>query len=186
MKPILLPMLLLSLAACAPETPQAGAPAASAPAASTTPVASAAAASPPSSTPSAAAPEASTRDAEVDARIDQVLGDHAAYRSVLERLQTAVKANDRPAVAALVRYPFEARLADDKRRIGSAQEFVAQYDQLLTPAIAQVITTQRYDEVQVNQQGVMLGAGQVWINGVCNDAACKDVDVKVVALQQGG
>lgn len=185
MKTTLLPMLLLALAACAPEARQADAPAASAPAASTTPVASAPASAPPASaTP--ATQEPSAKDAEVDARIDRVLGDHAAYRSVLERLQAAVKADDRPAVAALVRYPFEARLADGKRRIDSAQDFLAQYDQILTPAIAQAITAQRYGELQVNQNGVMLGSGQVWINGVCNDAACKDVDVKVVALQQGG
>ena len=179
MRTTLLPMLLLALSACAPEAPQADAPVASAPAASTTPVASMPASEP-------AAPQASDKDAEVDARIDQVLGDHSAYRSVLERLQVAVKADDRPAVAALMRYPFEVRLADRKRRIDNAQDFVAQYQQILTPAIAQVITAQRYGALQVNQNGVMLGSGQVWINGVCNDAACKDVDVKVVALQQGG
>ncbi|TAA46566.1 hypothetical protein [Pseudoxanthomonas winnipegensis] len=185
MRTTLLPTLLLALSACAPEAPQAGAPVASAPAASTASVASAPAAALSASAP-AATQETSTNDAEVDARIDQVLGDHAAYRSVLERLQAAVKADDRPAVAALMRYPFEVRLADRKRRIDNAQDFVAQYEQILTPAIAQVITAQRYGALQVNQNGVMLGSGQVWINGVCNDAACKDVDVKVVALQQGG
>ncbi len=35
----------------------------------------------------------------------------------------------------------------------------------------------------VNDQGVMLGQGEMWINGVCLDTACKRVDVKIVTIQ---
>jgi len=53
----------------------------------------------------------------------------------------------------------------------------------MTPEIAKAITDTRYADVLVNYKGVMLGNGEAWINGICEHTACKNVEVKVVALQ---
>ena len=58
-----------------------------------------------------------------------------------------------------------------------------QYDKIVTPAIANAITQQKYSELMVNYKGVMFGNGEAWVNGICRDDACKNVDVRVVALQ---
>lgn len=182
---LLIGLSSMLLAACAP-APQA--PVASADRSSETPAISqivpAASAEAPAATP--AAPADPTKEAEIDARIDKVLGDHVAYRSALERLQAAVAGDDRSGVAALVRYPLDARTLSGKLHIENAQAFVAHYEDIVTPAVAQIIAAQRYEALFVSQNGVMLGAGEVWINGVCHDPKCVDVDVKVVTFQQGG
>jgi hypothetical protein len=193
MKPLLLPTLLaIALAACtqdggdknAPEAPTTSVPATPGSMPPSTP-----AAAPKPAVESASAPGGAPADpaeeAEVDARIDQVLGNHVAYRHVLERLQTAVAGDDRSGVAALVRYPLKARTGAEVLRIGNAKAFVERYDDIVTPAVAKAIAGQRYAGLFVSQNGVMLGSGEVWINGICQDPKCVDVDVKVVAFQHG-
>ncbi len=132
----------------------------------------------------AAAPAADTgNEARVDQTIDTVLGDHAAYRAAVDALQKAVAANDAEAVSKLIDYPFTASIDGERTKIADADAFVAQYDRIVTPAIARAIGGQRYGDLFVNAKGVMFGRGEAWINGVCKDDACKHVDVRVVTIQ---
>lgn len=133
----------------------------------------------------AGADGAGNTDADVDQAIDTLLGDHKAYRDVFERVQAAVKSGDKPGLAALVRYPLKVQTGGKPRTIRNADEFVASWDALVTPEVVRVVSEQRYRDLFVNWQGLMLGDGQVWINGVCRDKACKTVDIGVTALQQG-
>ena len=156
-----------------------------------TPAPPAAPAAAPASTPETtaaddlvAAPAADTEsEARVDQAIDNLLGDHAAYRAVIDAFQKAVVAKDAEAVSNLVDYPFTASIDGKRTRIADAGAFVAQYDSIVTPAIARAIGEQRYGNLFVNAKGVMFGRGEAWINGVCKDVACKNVDVRVVAIQ---
>lgn len=121
--------------------------------------------------------------AAVNARIDNVLGDHAPYERAVLAFRAAVQAGDRAAVAAMVAYPFTAHLDRGEVRIADAAAFVARYDDIVTPAIARAIGDQRYADLFVNHRGVMFGNGEAWINGACADAACAHPDVRVVAIQ---
>ncbi|TDK28649.1 hypothetical protein E2F46_01920 [Luteimonas aestuarii] len=122
--------------------------------------------------------------ADVDQAIDTVLGgDHNVYRDVIERVQKAVVAGDKEAVAALVSYPIEVRISGKPRKIASEPEFVAAWDGIVTPDVAQAVATQEYSAMFVNSQGVMFGDGQVWISGVCRDEACTNSDVLITAIQ---
>lgn len=129
--------------------------------------------------------EAGNSDADVDLAIDTALGDHEAYRDVFDRLQQGIAAADRAAVASLVVYPLEVKIDGKRKKIRNAGEFVASWDKIVTPEIVQVVSRQRYRDLFVNWQGAMLGDGQVWINGICRDSACKKVDVGVTAFQAG-
>lgn len=176
--------IVLALAACRGEAPQAAmTPHAVAPASSGQEAAATAGA--PVSAPGAAEAAARTDDdhAAVNARIDSVLGDHARYEQVATAFQSAVAAGDRDAVAALVAYPFTAHVGGRKLAIADADAFVARYDDIVTPTIADVIAGQQYADLFVNAKGVMFGNGEAWINGSCKDVACSDVDVRVVAIQ---
>ncbi|RYZ43454.1 MAG: hypothetical protein EOO71_03650 [Myxococcaceae bacterium] len=128
-------------------------------------------------------PAATDDHAEVNARIDTVLGNPSKYEQAVASLQQAVSAHDASAVAAMVAYPFTANIGGKKVRIANAKAFIARYDAIVTPAIAQAITGQHYADLFVNAKGVMFGKGEAWLNGICKDSACKDVDVRVVALQ---
>lgn len=196
MKYPILALGLLLLAGCGPRdagetstpaapsaaTPPAAAPAAEAPAAAMP----ATQAAMPAAAPAADAAAAGSTDApDVDNAIDAMLGDHAAYRKLLGDLQSAVAGGDKAAVAALVSYPLHTTVAGKPKTIKDAAAFVAQYDAIMTDEIRKVVGAQQYAGVMVNAQGVMLGDGQVWLNGVCADKACKQSTPMVVTLQAG-
>lgn len=163
----------LWLAACTPATPDSTAAAPAAPSAE------AAAATAPA--PSVA--EVVDDPLAVNQTIDDVLGDHTRYEAVIRQLQQAVAANDTAAVAALVNYPFVTVRDGESLKVADADAFVRDYDRIMTPAIAEAITRQKYSQLMVNYKGVMFGNGEAWVNGICKDDACKDVDVRLVALQ---
>ena len=139
----------------------------------------------PVAVPPAAAPASAIADdpSAVNQAIDEALGDHVRYEAVIRQLQQAVAANDAAAVAALVDYPFATVRDGQPLKIADAEAFVRDYDRILTPPIADAIKRQRYSELMVNYKGVMFGNGEAWVNGICRDDACKNVDVRVVALQ---
>ena len=139
----------------------------------------------PVAVPPAAAPASAIADdpAAVNQAIDEALGDHVRYEAVIRQLQQAVAANDAAAVAALVDYPFATVRDGQPLKIADAEAFVRDYERIMTPPIAEAIKRQRYSELMVNYKGVMFGNGEAWVNGICRDDACKNVDERVVALQ---
>ena len=175
MKTPIAALAVLWLAACTPATPD---PAASTPEA--TPAGSVA-----DAVPAAPAPASAIADdpSAVNQAIDEALGDHVRYEAVIRQLQQAVAANDAAAVAALVDYPFAIVRDGQPLKIADAEAFVREYDRIMTPPIAEAIKRQKYSQLMVNYKGVMFGNGEAWVNGICKDDACKDVDVRVVALQ---
>ena len=175
MKTPIAALAVLWLAACTPATPD---PAASTPEA--TPAGSVA-----DAVPAAPASVAEVVDdpLAVNQAIDEVLGDHVRYEAVIRQLQRAVAANDTAAAAALVNYPFVTVRDGESLRVADAEAFVREYDRIMTPPIAEAIKRQKYSQLMVNYKGVMFGNGEAWVNGICKDDACKDVDVRVVALQ---
>jgi hypothetical protein len=177
MKTLIAAVAVLWLAACTPAAPDPAAASAGAAPAVATQDADAA--------PAAAASVAEVVDdpRAVNQAIDEVLGDHVRYETVIRQLQQAVTANDIESVAALVNYPFVTVRDGESLKITDAAAFVREYDRIMTPAIADTIKRQKYSQLMVNYKGVMFGNGEAWVNGICKDAACKDVDVRVVALQ---
>ena len=168
---------VLWLVACTPATPDPASPSAGEAPAEATPDATAA------SAPASSAAGVADDPRAVNQAIDEVLGDHARYEAVIRQLQQAVTASDAAAVAALVDYPFATVRDGQPMKIADAEAFVRDYDRIMTPAIAEAIKRQKYSQLMVNYKGVMFGNGEAWVNGICKDDACKDVDVRVVALQ---
>jgi hypothetical protein len=128
----------------------------------------------------AAATPATSANGDVRQRIEQVLGDAAQYETVFNAFQKAVNGGDRAAVVEEVRFPLN--IANGAKITGPG-EFQRNYERILTPAVRKAIAAQKFDDVMVNQQGVMIGDGQVWLNGTCLDQACSRTGVKVVTIQ---
>ena len=146
----------------------------------------------PPSAPVDAAPAESGPNAPADAaqpagdapaRIERVLGDADQYETVFKALQQGVASGDRAAVAKLMRYPLRANVGGKQREIADAATFQKEYERIMTAPVTRAIGAQAFDTVFVNQQGVMIGNGQAWLNGTCLDQACSRSDVKVVTLQ---
>ena len=175
----LIPALLL--AACSQPAAPPAEPAADAP----PPMEASAPATPAASTaePAAAAPAAPEADAPAEdarARIETLLGDAAQYEKVFNAFRTAVVGGDRAAVVEEVRFPLN--IADGKKITGPG-EFQRNYEKIITPAVVKAVSEQDFGKVFVNQQGVMIGDGQVWLNGQCLDQACKKTEVKLTTIQ---
>ena len=185
---ILIVLMVVSLVTgCRKQAPVATLPPASENAAEARVTAPATAAPTPASTDDGLAPTV-VDDRRVNTAIDKVLGEHGKYQAVIEAYQAAVASGDRNAVAALVRYPLEVTVEGSRMSIRDAAAFVQDYDRILTPAIARVITTQKYSELVVNQQGVMFGNGETWVNGICKpgSADCSEFEVRIIAIQPAG
>jgi len=132
-------------------------------------------------TDSAATPSDTAVEAEGGARerITKLLGDPAPYENVFTELQRGVAAGDRAAVAGLMRYPVRVTIGGKNQTVADAAAFQRDYDRIVTPALAKLIAEQKFDTLFVNWQGVMLGQGEVWINGKCLDKDCAKAEVKV-------
>jgi len=132
-----------------------------------------------------ALPALAASEADVNAAIDNSLGDHARYETTIKAFQQAVVDGSKQDVAAFVRYPIVVTIAGRKRTITSAAAFVKAYDSIMTRDIVAAVKGQKYGDLFVNYQGVMFGNGEVWINGICLDHKCKSFVPKVVTIQHG-
>lgn len=122
--------------------------------------------------------------ATVDSSISTNIGDPAKFREVMAMLQEAVRKHDAEAVAALVSYPITINPhTPAAASVRTPATFIARYDQIITPHVAEVIEKQKYEDLFVNYQGAMLGSGEVWIAGICKDKTCKQMDIKVRTIQ---
>ncbi len=120
--------------------------------------------------------------APVDARLDVLFGEHEPYRNFLHELQSAVGEHARQRVAAMVSYPLRTRIKSQWVRLHTRAEFLAHYDELLTPKTQQAIALQSYGDLFSNSHGVMIGQGEVWFGGVCEDHACSARSIKIIAI----
>jgi hypothetical protein len=155
-------------AADAPPPMEAGAPA--------TPAASAT--EPAASAPAAPVAEAPAEDAR--ARIETLLGDAAQFEKVFNAFKAAVVGGDRAAVVEEVRFPLNI---SGGKKISGPGEFQRNYEKIITPEVVKAVSAQDFGKVFVNQQGVMIGSGQVWLSGQCLDQACTKTEVKVITIQ---
>ncbi|HDS1597611.1 TPA: hypothetical protein QEL30_002448 [Stenotrophomonas maltophilia] len=173
---VLIPALLL--AACSQPAAPTAEPAADAP-----PSMEANAAATPAAEPAAAAPavpEAEAPAEDARARIESLLGDAAQFEKVFNAFKAAVVGGDRAAVVEQVRFPLNI---SDGKKITGPGEFQRNYEKIITPAVVKAVSGQDFGKVFVNQQGVMIGSGQVWLNGQCLDQACTKIEVKVITIQ---
>ncbi|MDT3529698.1 hypothetical protein ROV86_16470 [Stenotrophomonas pavanii] len=128
--------------------------------------------------PTAPAAEAPAEDAR--ARIESLLGDAAQFEKVFNAFKAAVVGGDRAAVVEEVRFPLNI---SGGKKISGPGEFQRNYEKIITPEVVKAVSEQDFGKVFVNQQGVMIGSGQVWLSGQCLDQACTKTEVKVITIQ---
>jgi hypothetical protein len=119
---------------------------------------------------------------DVDARFDLLFGEHDPYRNFFRELQSAVAANARERVAALVSYPLKTHIHGHVVHLRNPQQFLAQYEVLLSAKTQDVLAHQSFNSLFANSQGVMIGNGQIWFSGVCKDELCKTRTIKITAF----
>jgi hypothetical protein len=121
---------------------------------------------------------------ETNARLDQVFGEHESFGEVFDILFRAVEAGDAATVASLAKYPLRVATNGEEYEIDSEQTFIDNYDTIITPSIKDVIVSQDFALLFVNQDGVMYGDGDVWISPICIDDACERSRWLIVTVQE--
>ena len=96
----------------------------------------------------------------------------AAYSQFLSRLQSAVRANDKRAVANLAALPLRVNFGGGARIYRDRSAIEQDYDRIFTPRVRRAILNQRADRLFTNYQGAMIGDGQVWFDQTCPNDSC--------------
>jgi hypothetical protein len=130
----------------------------------------------------AVAPAFAQSDQETSARLEALFGAHEPYEAFLARLKDAVSAEDKRAVAAMIAYPLETRIAGKPATFGSEEDLVRRYDRLFTPSVVAAVEGQTYATLFATAEGVMVGDGEIWFSGICGDETCSEVSVKIIAI----
>ncbi|TWG91113.1 hypothetical protein L598_006000000090 [Mesorhizobium sp. J18] len=120
--------------------------------------------------------------AEVNNTLDDLFGEHAPYHEFFEKLKKAVAEHDKQTVASMVDYPFKARINGKAVTIRDAAHFAADYDEVFTNKVRDAVAKQTYENLSANWQGVMIGDGEVWFSGICNNDACEKQTVRIIAV----
>ncbi len=80
-------------------------------------------------------PAAAQTAGDMNATLDTLFGEHAPYHAFFDTLKKAVAAGDKEAVAAMVDYPFQARIDGKAVKIRDTAHFIADYDKVVTAKV---------------------------------------------------
>ncbi|AFC86929.1 hypothetical protein [Frateuria aurantia] len=127
-------------------------------------------------------PAESQVDQTMDRRLDQLFGNHQDYRDFFQHFQAAVLAGDKAKVAAAMHYPITVHMEGKQWTLYKPSEFTDVYAHVFTPSLIEMVRRQRYADLFANDQGVMLGQGAIWFSGICEDAECEKMPIRVVVL----
>ena len=116
----------------------------------------------------------------LDVRLERVAGIQPdAAKGFYEALRGTVGRSEQAAACGLLAYPLQHASGV----VADAAACVANYDTLFTIPVRRAIGRQRYEELFINESGVMIGGGEVWFAARCATKPCATLDaVRVTAL----
>lgn len=95
------------------------------------------------------------------------------------KLQHAVNTHDVNKLAAMAAYPL---VVNGKSTVPNSHYFEKHYNVIFTKTVVTAVERQKYKALFGNDQGVMIGNGELWFSGVCRDASCKQYQVRIIAI----
>ncbi|MBB2753554.1 UNVERIFIED_ORG: hypothetical protein GGI57_004276 [Rhizobium aethiopicum] len=119
---------------------------------------------------------------EVYNRIEELHGDAAGFDRPLRQLVVAMRSGDAETIAGLAEYPLTVKANGETYDVENAEDFVENFDDLVTPETRRAVGHQQYEGLFVNSDGVMLANGAVWMGAVCDDNACQESHWAIIAI----
>ena len=92
----------------------------------------------------------------------------------LSRLQAAVRADDRSAIAGLIAYPLRVNFDNGPKTYRDRHSIERDFQRIFTPRVKQAILNQEADKLFTSYQGSMIGDGEVWFDQTCSNASCSN------------
>jgi len=102
----------------------------------------------------------------------------------LLEIQDSLRTNDKEKLASLVHYPITINQFDgnNDKEIQNAEEFVANYEKIVTPEWKEIILSQEPAKLFTNWQGIMISRGELWFTAICTDESCQDSRLYIVTI----
>jgi len=122
-------------------------------------------------------------EASVDRQIETLLGDAADYKELFYAFKVALEEGKSDIVVSLVTYPLTVTIDGEEATYDTEQELLDAYDSVFIEPIVLAVSNQEYGDLFVNSEGVMIGNGEVWISGICEDSACTSAPPRVTVIQ---
>ncbi|MGR9394057.1 hypothetical protein ACU8OL_13830 [Rhizobium leguminosarum] len=121
-------------------------------------------------------------DSDVYHRIEELHGDAASFDRPLRQLVRAMRSGDAETIAGLAEYPLTVKANGETYDVENAEDFIDNFDDLVTPETRRAVGRQQYEDLFVNSDGVMMAGGAVWMGAVCDDTACEASHWAIIAI----
>ncbi|MFW2230155.1 hypothetical protein [Rhizobium leguminosarum] len=121
-------------------------------------------------------------DSDVYNRIEELHGDAAGFDRPLRQLVGAMRSGEAETIAGLAEYPLTVKANGESYDVESAEDFIDNFDDLVTPETRSAVGRQQYEDLFVNSDGVMLAGGAVWMGAICEDNACEASHWAIIAI----
>jgi len=116
------------------------------------------------------------QDEPLATRLERLAGvKEEAVETFFNTLRRNVGQDNRRAVCEMVAYP----LRQPAGPVQDAAQCEAGYEAIFTVAVRKAVGKQLFEELFVNQDGIMVGVGELWFAGVCRDATCSQSDLRI-------
>jgi hypothetical protein len=125
---------------------------------------------------------AAQSDEEVHNRIESLHGNAGDLSEPLLSLVEAMGNSDAATIAGLAEYPLRVAANGESYEIQSADDFIENFDTLVTQDTRDAVAGQTYGQLFVNSDGVMLADGAVWMSNVCDNGDCSSSHWAVIAI----
>jgi hypothetical protein len=130
----------------------------------------------------ATAPAHAASDQQVLKRIEQLHGHSDGFEDPFFTLRDAMQRGDARDIADLGEYPLTVNANGETYEIQSADDFVENFQTLVTPQTRRAVAREKLGNVLVNSDGVGLANGAVWLSAICQDNACNNTYWAIISI----
>lgn len=121
-------------------------------------------------------------DEDVYNRIESLHGNAGDLSEPLLSLVEAMGNDDAATIAGLAEYPLRVAANGESYEIQSADDFIENFDTLVTQDRRDAVAGQTFGQLFVNSDGVMLADGAVWMSNVCDNGDCSSSHWAVISI----
>ena len=125
---------------------------------------------------------AAQSDEDVYNRIRSLHGNAGDLNEPLLSLVEAMGNSDAATIAGLAEYPLRVAANGESYEIQNADDFIENFDTLVTQDTRDAVAGQTYSQLFVNSDGVMLADGAVWMSNVCDNGDCSSSHWAVISI----
>ena len=99
------------------------------------------------------------------------------FEKSFNTIKSLVKNNEKSKVASYVSYPLNVNKKDKKMKIESKDDFIKNYNTIITEDVKKALLNQDVTKTFVNYQGVMVGDGEMWLTHFKNKAMIYAINI---------